>query len=314
MTSQPRLGFGCASLGSRISSRDGLAALARAYDAGVRWFDVAPSYGDGQAELLLGRFLHGRRGDVTVCTKVGILPPAPSLPKRLLRPLVRGALSVAPGLRSAVKRHRPPAVKPPLTAAMVGASVDQSLRRLGVERIDVLALHAASPAEVARDDILEVLAKVVAAGKAARISIASGAASVQAGLAASSVYGVAQVANNPFDPALAQVMAALPQGRPVETVTHTVFGASGMIERVAQAVASDAALRTTMDRAGYTGTPREIALAYLPDYAFATNRDGVVLLSMFSKRHLETNLARHAGPRDGAAIARIADLLTAAAQ
>lgn len=312
MTSQPRLGFGCASLGSRISARDGLAALTRAYDAGVRWFDVAPSYGDGQAEELLGRFLHGRRGEVTICTKVGILPPAPSLPKRLLRPLIRGALSVAPGLRGAIKRHRPPAVKPPLTAAMVGASVDHSLRRLGVERIDVLALHAASPVEVARDDILEALAKVVAAGKAARISIASGAASVQAGLAASPIYRVAQVANNPFDPELAQVTAALPEGRPIETVTHTVFGASGMIDRVEQMVASNPVLRTNMNQAGYTGTPREIALAYLPDFAFATNRDGVVLMSMFSKRHLEANLTRHAVPRDRAAIARIADLLTAA--
>ena len=44
-----RLGFGCASLGSRVAAADGLNALAAAFDAGVNWFDVAPAYGAGEA-------------------------------------------------------------------------------------------------------------------------------------------------------------------------------------------------------------------------------------------------------------------------
>ena len=41
------IGFGCASLGSRISAADGRRAIARALDLGLTWFDVAPPYGDG---------------------------------------------------------------------------------------------------------------------------------------------------------------------------------------------------------------------------------------------------------------------------
>jgi aryl-alcohol dehydrogenase-like predicted oxidoreductase len=51
------LGFGCASLGSRIGARPGLLALEQAFDAGISWYDVAPSYGDGNAEAILGNFL-----------------------------------------------------------------------------------------------------------------------------------------------------------------------------------------------------------------------------------------------------------------
>jgi len=70
-----RLGFGCASLGSRVAAADGLNALAAAFDAGVNWFDVAPAYGAGEAETLLGRFLRGRRDRTFVVTKVGMAPP-----------------------------------------------------------------------------------------------------------------------------------------------------------------------------------------------------------------------------------------------
>ena len=72
------LGFGCASLGSRVSPRAGLAALHRAFDAGVTWFDLAPAYGAGEAETIFADFLAQRRDRVQVLTKVGLAPPARS--------------------------------------------------------------------------------------------------------------------------------------------------------------------------------------------------------------------------------------------
>jgi aryl-alcohol dehydrogenase-like predicted oxidoreductase len=50
------LGFGCASLGSRVSPVQSRAALEQAFDAGVTWYDVASSYGDGHAETIPGEF------------------------------------------------------------------------------------------------------------------------------------------------------------------------------------------------------------------------------------------------------------------
>ena len=44
------VGFGCASLGSRVSEAQGLRALGLAFERGVTWYDVAPPYGDGEAE------------------------------------------------------------------------------------------------------------------------------------------------------------------------------------------------------------------------------------------------------------------------
>jgi predicted oxidoreductase len=306
-----KVGFGCASLGSRVSETAGLSALNRAYDAGVRWYDIAPSYGDGEAEIILGKFLDGRRGELSVCTKVGILPPKASLSRRLLRPAMRTALTVAPGLRQIIRRHRPDALKPPLDAASILPSLETSLRRLGTDYVDVLALHGSSSDEVVRDDILNVLEGVLESGKARRISIASSGEAAVAGLKASSIYSVAQVANNVYKRDLAIVRTALPRERPFETVTHTVFGASGMVDQFAGTIERTAELKAALADAGYLGNSREQAFAFLPDFAFTSNIDGVVLLSMFGRGHLEANLARIERAPDRAVVAAIANLVPA---
>ena len=70
------LGFGCASLGSRVSKKEGLEALARGFDEGITWFDLAPIYGGGTAESIFSEFLTGKRDQVHVCTKVGVGRPS----------------------------------------------------------------------------------------------------------------------------------------------------------------------------------------------------------------------------------------------
>ena len=67
-----RLGLGCAPLGglfSEVSETDAHATVEAAWQAGVRFFDVAPQYGLGLAERRLGEALRGR-GDFGVSTKV----------------------------------------------------------------------------------------------------------------------------------------------------------------------------------------------------------------------------------------------------
>jgi hypothetical protein len=69
--------FGTASLGSRYSKKDSLAILTQAYNAGFRHFDTAPSYGDGQSEEILRRFLatHKLPSDIYITSKYGIDKP-----------------------------------------------------------------------------------------------------------------------------------------------------------------------------------------------------------------------------------------------
>lgn len=71
-----RVGFGCAALGGydygKVDDRDSIAAVHRALELGVNFFDTADVYGLGHAEELLGEALGNRRHDVVVATKFGV--------------------------------------------------------------------------------------------------------------------------------------------------------------------------------------------------------------------------------------------------
>jgi aryl-alcohol dehydrogenase-like predicted oxidoreductase len=76
LTSGPRLGFGAWAVGGtgwgRASAEaDRLAAVRRALERGITFFDTAPTYGDGTSERLLGRALKADRDRVAIATKVG---------------------------------------------------------------------------------------------------------------------------------------------------------------------------------------------------------------------------------------------------
>lgn len=306
MSGGVRLGLGCASMGSRKSRTESRAALERAYEAGIRWFDVAPSYGDGAAEEVLGEFCAGARPGITIATKVGILPGHVSLAKTLIRPAVRFALTLAPGLRGAVKRNRPAAMKQPLTPALMTGSVEDSLRRLQTERIDMLFLHGATAGEAADPAVIETAESLIAAGKVARVGIASSPEAIRAGLAASPVYTAAQFANNPLEPQLQELQPLLDSRRDVLVSTHSVIGSAGMIESILAQLGDDPHLAVTFAEAGYSGPPRTMISAFLADYALAPERTDIVLMSMFSRSNLENNIARLSRPRDYDAMVRIA--------
>src|SRR6202022_5121096 len=93
------VGCGCASLGGRIGLRKGLEALERAYEAGITWYDVAPSYGDAMAESILGEFVSKRRDSIYVCTKVGVRPGETPAAMRLLTPMLRVVVATFPADR-----------------------------------------------------------------------------------------------------------------------------------------------------------------------------------------------------------------------
>jgi aryl-alcohol dehydrogenase-like predicted oxidoreductase len=284
------LGMGCASLGSRVGRREGLRALDRAFDVGVTWYDVAPSYGDAKAETILAEFVRGKRDKVKICTKVGIRAARTPFAMRAAIPILRSAVDALPVLRKYVARARPTATKEAMTVEMIESSVDASLRRLGTDHVDVLALHEAGPDEVVRDDILAALERIIRRGKAKAISIASSLDSGLLGIVRSNVYGIIQVANNPYQPLLAQAAEALPAGRICTFVTHSAFGAFGALHRLRQRIKLDTRRLGILRDEGYGG--EEAAAAFLADYALATNSNGITLFSMFKKEHLDFNLGR----------------------
>lgn len=284
------VGFGCASLGSRVSPADGLRLLGAAHEQGVTWFDVAPAYGDGNAEAILGSFLGPRRDKVVVCTKLGL---APSRAGRLLgwiKPAARSAMNAAPGLRSALRAARPANAKMAITPALIEQSVSQSLRRLGTDYIDVIALHDATPTECANEEVIATLSRIVESGRARAVSIASRADSVVAGAVAWEGYSIAQISGSALSGDLRQLNSDL--SRPLFRVVHGIFGVDGPLAAL-KARIKDPSVKRNLASLGYSGgSLEEIAASALMDYALWANRDGVVLCSMFSADHLSANCAR----------------------
>ena len=137
-----RLGFGSAPIGglfSAVSDEAAIATVDRAWDLGIRTFDVAPLYGYGAAERRLGAALAGRpRADFVVSTKVG----------RLVRreDEIGRADEVDPqaidGREDAFYvRSEPVRMVFDFSADGVRRSIDDSLGRLGLDRIDIALIH-----------------------------------------------------------------------------------------------------------------------------------------------------------------------------
>ena len=126
------LGFGGGPLGGLFAPLDddsAAGALAAAWDCGIRYFDTSPHYGIGHSERRMGEFLRRQpRGAFTLSTKVG----------RLLVPQ-------DPAGRMDDSFHVPATHRRVWDFSRDGIvrSVDDSLARLGVSRIDVLFLHDA---------------------------------------------------------------------------------------------------------------------------------------------------------------------------
>ena len=125
------LGFGCASLGSRVAEAPGLAALAAAFEAGVTWYDLAPTYGGGRAEEIAGPFLRTRRAEVQIAPSLGWRLGALGGLKAMLMPAARRAVQTVPALRGLLRRSGVQATQAlPLTSELLQGSLETSLRRL----------------------------------------------------------------------------------------------------------------------------------------------------------------------------------------
>ena len=142
---------------------ESLRAVRRAYDLGCNFFDTADVYGHGHSEQLLGEALAGIRQRVLVATKVG-----GNFYNRAVNPLLLGRIAEAAG--------RPvgelaPDVPLPVThdanfsPEYVRFAVEQSLRRLATDYIDLLQLHNPALSLIADPDTYVVLEDLKREGK-----------------------------------------------------------------------------------------------------------------------------------------------------
>lgn len=127
------LGYGAANVGNlfrALTDDEAWAILDAAWESGIRYFDTAPHYGLGLSERRLGAFLRTKPRDAFVLsTKAG----------RLLRPNPDDD----GGLDLDADFHVPTTLRREwdFSAAGIRASLDESLERLGLDRVDILYLH-----------------------------------------------------------------------------------------------------------------------------------------------------------------------------
>ncbi|MEV7427387.1 aldo/keto reductase [Streptomyces sp. NPDC091212] len=129
------LSFGAAGTGNLyapLAPEQAAAAVDAAWDAGIRYFDTAPHYGLGLSERRLGEALRDRpRDEFTVSTKAG----------RLLEPVAAGAAPVADDLDHGFAVPATHRRVWDFSADGVRRSVEESLERTGLDRIDIVYLH-----------------------------------------------------------------------------------------------------------------------------------------------------------------------------
>ncbi|MCL6301915.1 aldo/keto reductase [Streptomyces kronopolitis] len=145
-------GLGCMGMSHGYGESDdaqSIATINRALDLGVTLLDTSDFYGAGHNEELIGRAVAGRRDEVVLATKFGFA-------NRLGEPTaIRG------------------------DAAYVRAACEASLRRLGVDHIDLFYQHRVDP-QVPIEETVGAMAELVAAGKVRHLGLSeAGAATVR---------------------------------------------------------------------------------------------------------------------------------------
>ena len=141
-----RIAFGTWQLGGDWGATDeraAIAAIRHAYDSGINFFDTAQGYGFGASEQLLAKAIEGLpRGNVVIATK--------------------GGLRSLGGAR----------VERDASAASIRAGVDDSLRALATDYIDLLQVHWPDP-KTPFEETAAALAGLVAAGKVRHVGVSN---------------------------------------------------------------------------------------------------------------------------------------------
>jgi len=157
------VGFGCMGLVGWYGSRndtEARATLLEAIDRGMNHLDTAASYQNGENEKFVGSLIRDRRSSVFLATKYGITRTP------------EGVLKID---------NRPESIR---------ASIDSSLQRLGIERIDLFYLHRIDQS-VPIEESIGALEDLIAAGKIRHIGLSE--CSVQTLRRACAVHQVATV-------------------------------------------------------------------------------------------------------------------------
>lgn len=145
------IGFGAWAIGGSWGEQkesDSIEALKTALDMGVNFIDTAAGYGNGKSERIIGEFLKSRSEAITVCTKT---PPAPG--------------KWPPTPWCSIHERYP--------ESYLRENVEQRLKNLQTESLDVLLLHTWTRAWNDQPAALEILQKMKSEGLIKQVGIST---------------------------------------------------------------------------------------------------------------------------------------------
>ncbi|GAA0953347.1 aldo/keto reductase [Kribbella koreensis] len=145
-----RLGLGCMGMSFGYGPGDdteSIATVQRALDLGITFLDTADIYAAGENEQLVGKAIAGRRDEVVLASKFGIV--------------------MDPATYKVIRLDSSP--------AYVRSALDASLGRLGVDHLDLYYQHRADPS-VPIEETVGALAELVQAGKIKHIGLSEASA------------------------------------------------------------------------------------------------------------------------------------------
>ncbi len=276
-----QLGFGCAYI-----SPENASVLDAAYDAGIRHFDVARSYGRGLTEGILGRFLKRHAGEITVTSKYGITPPFShplhAAVRAVIRPIVR-RLRRAPSVDHHLNSI--PALstrKAEFSGSEARASLAVSLRNLGVDRIDLFLMHEPDPEDLSDPGLLHELEDAVKRGDIGAFGVGGKA----------ELLGRLQAERANFCSVLQYEWSAhlpVPMHPGALPIVYRVHG--GVAREIRGALSADAALgRRWSDEIGQDLATPGLVEQLLLHAAAALRPDAIVLFSSTKPDHIHTNV------------------------
>jgi D-threo-aldose 1-dehydrogenase len=281
------LGFGCAGLMRLGNETERQRVLGTAFDHGVCHFDTARMYGLGRVEAILGKFIHSRRDQVTVTTKFGIQLNAQASLLSYVQSGIRRAMALSPRLLQLVRRRAARAYR----AEAFGVedarkSLEQSLRELKTDYVDLFLLHECSASSVQGEDLLGFLENLVRAGTIRGFGIATTFANTLAICDEAPAFArVVQFEND----ILRDHVGKLPDAGTRAVITHG--GLSGALEAVHRVVSADPLVRVEWSESlGVDCSDRRMLAALLLRYCLEANPEGIVLFHSNSPEHIKENI------------------------
>ena len=178
-----RIGLGCARVGSLTnpsSPAESRRLIELAFSLGVRLFDTANIYGQGDSERILGRALAGKRDQAFIVTKIGKRFSAKMRLIRPFKPIVKRLRRPSPAGDAFVASQRAANVGFDLDHRTMERDVAAALKRLRIDHIDMLLLHSPSAATVADPAVVDTLSAIRDKGMIAGYGVSADSADVVA--------------------------------------------------------------------------------------------------------------------------------------